>query len=207
MSGTTQADKLEASGNDAGGMPSGGSAGAAVAPCPLKQFWVEIELVDEDGTPVPNEPYWARLSDNREVTGTLDANGYARHEGIPTGSCLVRFPNRDKRDFQSFSFTERTPPPQTSSEAPASTDASSDESDTVDVWLEIELLNTDGTPVPSRAYKVTDATGALHEGFLNGLGFARVEGVLGASCTVAFPEVDESDFLSLQSLDTPALET
>ena len=61
-----------------------------------KKSWVEIELKDEAGNPVPGEKYKITLPDGRVKTGTLDHNGYARVQGLDPGSCEVTFPNLDK---------------------------------------------------------------------------------------------------------------
>jgi type VI secretion system secreted protein VgrG len=62
-----------------------------------KKSWIEIELVDEDGKPVPGEAYKVTLPDGETVaTGTLDEKGFARIEGIDPGTCKITFPNLDK---------------------------------------------------------------------------------------------------------------
>ncbi len=61
-----------------------------------KPSWIEIELVDEDGAPVPGERYRIELPDGSVAQGTLDAKGVARVEGIEPGNCKITFPNLDK---------------------------------------------------------------------------------------------------------------
>jgi type VI secretion system secreted protein VgrG len=66
-----------------------------------KTHWIEIELVDEDGKPVPGEEYQVTLPDGSTVaSGTLDGKGKARVEGIDPGSCKVTFPNLDKDSWK-----------------------------------------------------------------------------------------------------------
>jgi type VI secretion system secreted protein VgrG len=65
-------------------------------PDPAKTSFVEIELVDEDGKPVPGERYRITLPDGRVAEGSLDGKGKARVEGIDPGSCKVTFPRLDK---------------------------------------------------------------------------------------------------------------
>jgi len=61
-----------------------------------EKSWIEIELVDEDGIPVPGEKYIVKLPDGTTVaSGTLDEKGFARVDGIDPGSCKVTFPNFD----------------------------------------------------------------------------------------------------------------
>jgi hypothetical protein len=61
-----------------------------------KKSWIAIELVDEDGKPVPGEDYKITLPDGTAIEGTLDAKGRDRIKGIDPGKCKITFPNRDK---------------------------------------------------------------------------------------------------------------
>ncbi|MBI4586171.1 MAG: carboxypeptidase regulatory-like domain-containing protein [Planctomycetes bacterium] len=62
----------------------------------VKNSWIEIELVDEDGQPVPGLKYRVTLPDDSVAEGTLDGKGFARIEGIPAGNCKITFPDLDK---------------------------------------------------------------------------------------------------------------
>jgi type VI secretion system secreted protein VgrG len=62
-----------------------------------KKSWIEIQLNDEDGNPVPGEPYKVTLPDGTTIAdGTLDNKGFARVDNIDPGTCQVTFPNLDK---------------------------------------------------------------------------------------------------------------
>jgi type VI secretion system secreted protein VgrG len=62
-----------------------------------KKSWIEIELVDEDKKPVPGERYRITLPDGTTIaSGTLDAKGRARVDGIDPGTCKITFPDLDK---------------------------------------------------------------------------------------------------------------
>jgi type VI secretion system secreted protein VgrG len=62
-----------------------------------KPHWIAIQLVDEEGNPVPGEQYSITLPDGSVASGSLDGNGKARVDGIPDpGSCKVTFPNLDQ---------------------------------------------------------------------------------------------------------------
>jgi len=62
-----------------------------------KKSWIEIQLNDEDGNPVPGEPYKITLPDGSTIAdGTLDDKGFARVDNIDPGTCQVTFPNLDK---------------------------------------------------------------------------------------------------------------
>jgi type VI secretion system secreted protein VgrG len=57
-----------------------------------RKGWIEIELIDEDDVGVPGESYELTLPDGSVTSGTLDEKGFARLEGIESGTCQVRFP-------------------------------------------------------------------------------------------------------------------
>jgi type VI secretion system secreted protein VgrG len=66
-----------------------------------KKSWIEIELVDEAGQPVPGERYRITLPDGTTIAdGSLDEKGCARVSGIDPGTCKVTFPNLDKEAWQ-----------------------------------------------------------------------------------------------------------
>jgi len=65
-----------------------------------KKSWIEIKLLDEDGQPVPGEPYSIKLPDGSVVDGTLDGNGFARVDGIDPGSAEVSFPELDEEGIK-----------------------------------------------------------------------------------------------------------
>ncbi|MGH9665492.1 MAG: hypothetical protein ACRD9L_13795, partial [Bryobacteraceae bacterium] len=64
--------------------------GTAIQSCPLQRnekptYWLEIELFGEDQRPIPWEDYLVVLPDGKRAPGFLDAEGFARFEGLPTG--------------------------------------------------------------------------------------------------------------------------
>lgn len=61
-----------------------------------KKSWIEIELVDEEGNPVPGEQYKVTLPDGSVALGTLDDKGFCRIEGLDPGTCQITFPKLDK---------------------------------------------------------------------------------------------------------------
>lgn len=61
--------------------------------------WIEIELVDKLGKPVPGEKYQVTLPDGMIREGTLDDSGRARLNRIPEGTCQVQFPQLDGRSW------------------------------------------------------------------------------------------------------------
>lgn len=66
-------------------------------PAEEEMTWIEIELVDQEGKPVPGEAYKIVTSDNKTKGGRLNDKGFARVEPVKKGDCKVSFPNLDKR--------------------------------------------------------------------------------------------------------------
>lgn len=64
--------------------------------------FVAIELVDDCGAPVPDEPYVLELPDGRRFRGRLDARGTARVDGISPGMCVVKFPRVHETDVRAM---------------------------------------------------------------------------------------------------------
>ena len=71
-----------------------------VQPCEDEKTWVEVQLVDEDGAPVPNRAYRVLLPDGSLMTGTLDAEGKVRFDAIIPGTCQVEFPDIHAKEWQ-----------------------------------------------------------------------------------------------------------
>ncbi len=61
-----------------------------------KTTWIEIELVDRDGNPIPSEPYRIEDPEGRIVDGTLDEKGFAHRDWIVPGTCKISFPRLDQ---------------------------------------------------------------------------------------------------------------
>ena len=72
-----------------------------MVPCPLADHWIEVQLEDQFGQPVPYEEFLVVLPDGIEVRGYLDQNGWARLAPIESaGTCSVSFPNLDTTIWQ-----------------------------------------------------------------------------------------------------------
>ena len=62
-----------------------------------KRHYVEVELVDDDGKPVPGEAVCVTLPDGTTVAqGVTNEKGLYRVDNIDPGSCKISFPNLDK---------------------------------------------------------------------------------------------------------------
>jgi hypothetical protein len=66
---------------------------------PKETHWIEIELVDDSGTPVADEMYLVELPDGSKLTGRTDANGRARVDDVDPGTAKVSFPDLDKSAY------------------------------------------------------------------------------------------------------------
>jgi hypothetical protein len=62
--------------------------------------YLEIELVDNDGNAMPNEPYEVVLPNGRKKTGWLNDEGYARVLVSNPDECQVIFPSLDEGSWE-----------------------------------------------------------------------------------------------------------
>lgn len=60
--------------------------------------WVEIELVDGQGSPMPNERYEGVFADGNRQSGKLDGNGKATISSLPPGNFTIEFPDQQAID-------------------------------------------------------------------------------------------------------------
>ena len=58
--------------------------------------FVALEMKDEDGEPLAHARYVVELPDGSKREGRLNANGYARIDGVNPGQCKVTFPDYDE---------------------------------------------------------------------------------------------------------------
>jgi len=64
-----------------------------------KKTWVEIQLVDLEGAPVPNERYRVTLPDGSVKEGQLNEDGWMRESNIDPGTCVVAFPDIHREEW------------------------------------------------------------------------------------------------------------
>lgn len=69
-------------------------------PAATPTHFIEIELVDDEGKPVPNAAYVIELPDGSQKTGRTDGAGKARITGIDPGTAKVSFPDFDKAAYE-----------------------------------------------------------------------------------------------------------
>jgi hypothetical protein len=67
----------------------------------LEKTWVEFQLVDDDGAPIPNAAFEVTLTDGSIMTGRLNSSGACRFENIDPGNCQIKFPEIDAKEWKS----------------------------------------------------------------------------------------------------------
>ncbi len=70
--------------------------------------WIEIQLLGEDDSPIPEEKYRVVLPDGVLQEGKLDAEGLAKLEEIPSGNCKICFPDLDEEAWEEITTQEGT---------------------------------------------------------------------------------------------------
>lgn len=58
--------------------------------------WVDIELVDAKGDPIPFQKFRLTLPDGKVIEDELDEDGLGGVEGVRPGEGKLEFPNLDK---------------------------------------------------------------------------------------------------------------
>ncbi|HEY7771930.1 MAG TPA: hypothetical protein VIC26_02025, partial [Marinagarivorans sp.] len=144
-------------------------------PAPVLTY-IEIQLLDDQGEPVANEPYWIKDPEGNEHTGTTDASGKARVDGIRNGSCQVAFPEIEGSGIQ-----------QCSAGVDCCTPA---EAEQEVVWAEFTLEDDDGNPIADEDFILTCPEGNEHSGTTGADGSAKVEGIQAGVCSIVFPNRD-----------------
>jgi hypothetical protein len=65
-----------------------------------ENHYIEINVVDDEGNPMPGIAYELTLPDRRKRTGTTGANGQIYVDGIDAGSCKLRLPALDRETWE-----------------------------------------------------------------------------------------------------------
>lgn len=75
--------------------PAGASVAEQLKEARAVTTWVEMELVDMAGKPVPGAKYLCMLPDGAMRDGALDGKGRVRFDSIQPGTCAFTFPELD----------------------------------------------------------------------------------------------------------------
>jgi hypothetical protein len=178
--------------------------GQVVQPCPARAAteadWIAIEVLDDFGRDVAGEPFEVSLPDGTKRTGKLNASGRARVDGIPAGKCQVRFPQRDDLWWQP------TPPPAPPALIPSSLETPARATATGPSWIEFQIRDESGKPVPLEPFVALLPDGTTQVGRLDAGGFCRLEGVAAGKAKITFPERDPAWFAAPAAPEPPPLE-
>jgi uncharacterized Zn-binding protein involved in type VI secretion len=68
--------------------------------------------------------------------------------------------------------------------------------DTGKAWVEVEVTDANGDPLPYQKVQVTDAGGTVRFAFSDGQGLVRIQGMAPGSCTITLPDLDESSWMA-----------
>lgn len=74
-------------------------AAAAASRPTAKKTWVEFELRDQKGRPIPRARYRLKITDGSTREGVLDENGQVRVTGLDPGECEICFLDFDGREW------------------------------------------------------------------------------------------------------------
>lgn len=182
----------------------------AQEPVAQKKTWLGIELVDQKERPVPNARYVLELPDGKKRSGRLDENGRLQVRDIDPGTCKVWFPDFDASEWQGGTEVAEqaggTPPSEASEEpstsepaaAQASTSAAPVSEPPVPTgekgWVELELVDEEGNPVPNARYILCLPDGTERSGVLGDDGRRREEGIESGVVKVTFPDFDAAEW-------------
>ena len=61
-------------------------------------------------------------------------------------------------------------------------------------WVEVEVVDRDGKPMPRQKVRVTDAEGTVRLGFSDDRGIVRIDGMAKGPCKVTLPDLDQSSW-------------
>lgn len=146
-----------------------------------QKTWIEIELLDMEGNPMPGEPYRLKLPDGTERRGTLDAQGRAYFGNLDPGQAEIFWEARDG------DATENAPPLGQSPTRGAAPTSASPLSRHERTWVELELLDMDDAPVPYERYWIKLPDGTVREGALNAQGRAYFDDLDLGTCEIRWP--------------------
>jgi hypothetical protein len=156
-----------------------------------ERTWIEIELLDMEGAPVPFERYWIKLPDGTVREGALDAKGRAYFGDLDPGTADIRWPDRDGDATLEARGLGQQPVSQTTS--------NTEEPLGERTWIEIELLDMEGAPVPNEAYWIKLPDGTIRTGRLDDSGRAYFNDLDVGNCLIRWP--DRDDEATLLDLD------
>jgi len=138
--------------------------------------WIEIELTDMEGNPVRGERYWVKLPDGTVREGALNELGRAYFGGLDAGSAEIRWPDLDEEAAVAAPRADSAPRGKEARER---------------TWVEIELTDMEGNPLPRERYWIKLPDGTVREGALDTQGRAYFDDLDPGACEIRWPDLDE----------------
>ncbi|HEY3738321.1 MAG TPA: carboxypeptidase-like regulatory domain-containing protein [Bryobacteraceae bacterium] len=100
----TNTDTISGGGGSTRPQPPPRKPRSSSAPPPPRitpeKTWVDIQLLDPSGNPVPGAKYKLKITDGSVREGTLDDQGRVHVAGLDPGSCTVWFPDYDAKEWR-----------------------------------------------------------------------------------------------------------
>lgn len=62
--------------------------------------WIGFVMVDEEGSPVPDQRYRIKFADGTVKEGRLDSRGRGRYDPVAPGQCEISFPDIDQEAWE-----------------------------------------------------------------------------------------------------------
>lgn len=160
--------------------------------------WIEIELLDMDGNPVPGEPYSITLPDGTVREGSLDARGRAYFGGLDPGEAQVRWTARDGDATETAPARGQTP-----REGATTVDGFVPTRDERH-WIEVELLDMDDRPIANERCGIRLPDGSVRYAWLDADGVLLIEGLASpGDCVVWFPDRDAAALEAVADATAP----
>lgn len=158
----------------------GASAGADGGRISRSKTWIEVELLDEEGAPVSGAAYWVKLPDGEVREGRLGSTGRVYFGDLDPGQCEIRWPELDA--------AAAVPEGDADSRGDGAAKAGGGLRERT--WIEVELLDDEGRPVPYERYWIKLPDGTVRQGRLDAEGRVYVGNLDEGRCEIRWPDLD-----------------
>lgn len=146
--------------------------------------WIEVLLLDDEGTPILAERCRITTPDGRTQDYFTDLAGLIRIDGLSPGECLISFPDLDAEAPRGAGASVRAARTPGAEDSALPGDAAGDD------WLEIVLVDEDDQPVSDARCRTASPDGAIEEHRTNSEGVIRLEQLISGEYIVTFLDVE-----------------